>query len=356
LFRLKHRLLFSLLCLVIAVNAFAQDAGTTMSFTREDRLRWFAPTVSGQLGLFTTQSADTLRQGTWSFGVYYNDYDMLAGEAREFSPLSARDYEDLSYDLYRLSASVGVGITDRWEVTAMLPWDRIVANGGDRAGFINGHLYHGRFTDSGLGNLRLGTKFGFGPADGPSNFALLAFADLPTGDDDGGIASGGTDFGIGGAWTGGMASINANYVMRGDRDAHDEINDIDVEIPNEFQINAGLNTPIGLFGGTTNWINEINAILYTGGDRAPDTPVFLVSGLRHWFGTSGWALNAGLRWNAAKFFEGNDECRFTELDDCALSGLIGLTFAPMAFARRRLRSRLRFRRPRLRSRRRASRR
>jgi outer membrane protein OmpA-like peptidoglycan-associated protein len=71
-------------------------------------------------------------------------------------------------------------------------------------------------------------------------------------------------------------------------------------------------------------------VWYTGGDRAPDSPIFLVSGLRHWFGTSGWSLSAGARWNVAKFLDNNDECRFTELDDCALSGLVGLTFAPLA--------------------------
>jgi outer membrane protein OmpA-like peptidoglycan-associated protein len=83
---------------------------------------------------------------------------------------------------------------------------------------------------------------------------------------------------------------------------------------------------------TTNWISEVNAVLYTGGDRAPDNPIFLVSGLRHWFGNSGWALSAGARWNVAKFANNHDECRFTELDDCGLSGLVGLTFAPLHFA------------------------
>lgn len=330
-FRL-HRLMFSMLCFLIATAGFAQDAAMTFSPTREDQLRMFAPSSRGQTGLFETVTADTLRQGTWSFGLYYNDYDLLAGDAREFAPLSAREYEDLSYDLYRASASVGVGITDRWEVSAMLPWDRIVSNGGDRVGFINGAFYQGRFTDSGLGNLRLATKFGFLPADAPSRFALSAFVDLPTGDDDGGIATGGTDLGLGLHWTGGIASVAGTYVARGDRDDNDVLTGFDdVEVPNEFRLDAGLNVPLR-FWPTTNWISEVNSVWYTGGDRAPDNPVFLVTGLRHWFGNSGWALNAGARWNAAKFFDGNDECRFTELDDCALSGLVGLTFAPFAFA------------------------
>jgi outer membrane protein OmpA-like peptidoglycan-associated protein len=329
LLRNQHRLLFPLLCFLILTPSvlLAQD----VTFTREDQLRFFAPTHSGQTGLFETVTADTLRQGTWSFGVYFNDWDLTAGDAREFAPPSAREYQDMSYDHYRLSGSIGVGITDRWEVSAMIPWDRLVSNGDDRAGFINGHLFRGEFTESGLGAARLATKFGLGPTDGPSRFALSAFLDLPTGDDD--LATGSTDFGIGGHLTRGMGSVSAKYVVRGDRDDDDGIigPHVDAAIPNEFRLDAGLNMPLGRFG-TTNWISEVNTVWYTGGDRAPNNPIFLVTGVRHWFGTSGWALNAGARWNVAKFLDNNDECRFTELDDCALSGLVGLTFAPLAFA------------------------
>lgn len=309
---------------------FAQDA--TVEITRDDQLRFFAPTHSGQTGLFETVTADTLRQGTWSFGVYFNDWDLTAGEARAFARPSAREYQDMSYDLYRLSASVGVGLTDRWEVSAMLPYDRIVSNGGDRAGFINGFLHRGEFTESGLGAVRLATKFGLTPTDAPTRFALSGFIDLPTGDDDTGIATGGTDFGFGGHLTGGIGSLSAKYIMRGDRENDNVFTGTsDVSIPNEFRLDAGLNIPLRMFG-TTNWVNEINSVWYTGGDNAPDNPVFLVTGFRHWFGMSGWALSAGARWNVAKFADNNDECRFTELDDCGLSGLVGLTFAPLAFA------------------------
>ena len=330
---MKHRLLFPLVILLMMVAAtpvLAQDA-TYVDITRDDQLRVFAPTVGGLTGLFETVSADTLHRGDWSFGVYFNDYDLLAGPAPEFAPLSAREPEDMSYDLYRLSASIGVGLTDRWEISAMVPWDRLVANGGDRAGFINGRLFRGEFTESGLGNIKLATKLGLSPMDSPTRFALLGFVALPTGDSD--VTGGGSDFGIGGAVTHGMLSVSGTYVLRGDYDDDDPIvsGGLDLDPPNEFHLNAGINKPISLFG-TTNWISELNTIWYTGGDRAPDAPIFLVSGLRHWFGTSGWALSAAARWNVAKFFNNNDECRFTELDDCGLSGLVGLTFAPLHLA------------------------
>jgi outer membrane protein OmpA-like peptidoglycan-associated protein len=338
--RHQHRLLFPLLCFLVFGATFlqAQDATMTTSFTRDEQLRFFAPTSSGQTGLFETVTADTLRRGNWSFGVYFNDWDLTAGPARDFARPSARDYQDQSYDLYRLSASVGVGITDRWEISAMVPWDRIVSNGGDRAGFINGMFNRGEFNDSGLGSVRLATKFGLTPNDAPTRFALSAFVDLPTGDDDSAISTGGTDFGVGAHVTHGIGSLSLKYIARDDRT--NDVNVIDpfcptcattASIPNEVHLDAGLNMPISLFG-TTNWISEVNSVWYTGGERAPDNPVFLVTGLRHWFGTSGWSLSAGARWNVTKFLDNNDECRFTELDDCGLSGLVGLTFAPLAFA------------------------
>lgn len=329
--RLRHHLLFALLFLFAVTPAFAQ--GVTATLTRDEQLMQVAPSSSGQTGLFEMVNADTLRQGDFSFGVYFNDYDLLAGEARDFALPSQREYQDLSYDLYRLSASIGYGLTDRWEISAMLPYDRIVSNGGDRAGFINGWLYQGEFTDSGLGNLRLATKFGLTPSDSPSRFALSLFTDLPTGEESSGISTGGGSFGIGAHWTRGVFNLGGTYVLNSDRDETNTPGGFEdsFSIPNEVRIDAGINVPLG-FWNYTNWISEVNGRFYTGGERAPDAPIFLVTGLRHWFGNSGWALNAGARWNVAKFMDNNDECRITELDDCALSGLLGLTFAPMRFA------------------------
>jgi outer membrane protein OmpA-like peptidoglycan-associated protein len=301
--------------------------------TREDQLKAVAPSSSGQTGLFETVTADTLHRGDLSFGIYYNDWDLEAAPAPlSLRPPSARDYNDMGYDLYRLSASIGYGITDRWEISAMVPWDRLKNNGGDRVGFINGHLYRGRFSDSGMGDVRLATKFGLSPEGSSSRLALSLFTDLPTGDDDGGISSGNANWGIGAHWTRGIASFSGTYVIKGDRDS-DQVNfgSSDISLPNEIHLDGGLNVPVGWWA-TTNWISEINTTFYNGGDFKPKAPIFLVTGLRHWFGDSGWALNAGARWNVAKFGRDNDECRLTELDDCGLGGLVGLTFAPLHLA------------------------
>ena len=126
--------------------------------TRDDQMSLVAPTSSGETGLFTVITADTLRRGDWSFGVYYNEWELEAARAPASLEIpSARKPRAMAYDLTRLSASVGYGLTDHWEVSAMMPYDRIKNNGNDRSGFINGRFYQGRFTDSGAGDLHLAT-------------------------------------------------------------------------------------------------------------------------------------------------------------------------------------------------------
>lgn len=325
--RTRHSSLLLLCILLVSPGLFAQG------ISYDEQLSLVAPSTSGETGLFTTITGDTLRQGDWSFSIYLNDYDLLAAPAPDFAPLTGRGYHDMGYDDYQLSLSVGYGITDRWEFVAMLPYHRLVQNANDRAGFINGYLYdEGAFTDNGLGNIHLGTKFALlDPSASSSRLALSAFMDAPTGDDDGGIATGNPNFGFGVHWSAGIAAVSGIYKIVGSRDADATPLGQDFDLPNEIHLDAGLNVPLRFFP-TTNWISEVNSTWYTGGDREPDNPVFLVTGIRHWFGQSGWALNLGARWNVTKWSDDNEHCELSELDDCALSALVGLTFAPFHLA------------------------
>ncbi|HSP35408.1 MAG TPA: OmpA family protein [Thermoanaerobaculia bacterium] len=328
------------MCFLIVAPVVVAQTDTTVGMatttpTRQEALTVFlAPSVSGQTGLFETVTADTLHRGDVSFGIYYNNYNLLAGPAREFALPSARAYKDMSYDLTRLSASAGFGLTDRWEASVMVPFDRIEGNGGDRAGWVNGWLYRGRFSDSGVGDIRLATKLGFMPADAPTRFALSFFAGLPTGSKNSGIGTGSANFGLGGHWTHGIGSIAASYTITGDRSAGNSNNPgggSSVQVPNIFRLDGGLNIPQGWWH-QTNWISEANLIAYQGGSRKPKSPIFLMTGLRHWFGNSGWSLSAAARWNVVNFSNDSSECRITELDNCGLSGLIGLGFTPVHLA------------------------
>ena len=324
-----------MLCFLIVVPIFAQT-GASMTMTREDQLTAAAPATNGQTGLFTTVTADTLHHGDMSFGVYYQGWRLEAAPAPlSLRPPSARAYKDMGYELTQLSASVGYGLTDRWEISAMAPYERIKGAGGDRVGFVNGYLYSGRFSESGMGDVTLATKFGLMDPASPSRLALSLFATLPTGNDKTGISTGYTGYGAGLHWTHGIGTLSGTYFIPGDRKSYSNTyystGGSKISLPNELHLDGGLNIPIGWWRDT-NWISEANAIIYNGGDVKPKEPIFLVTGLRHWFGSSGWALNAGVRWNVAKFGRDNSECAVTELSDCSLSALAGLTYAPLHFA------------------------
>ena len=157
--RLRFRSLIPLLCFLVVPSLLAQtDTGMTAtslsSISTTDQAALVAPTASGETGLFTIITANTLRRGDWSFGVYYQNWDLEAARA-PFDIPSARSHKNMGYDLYRLSASAGYGLTDNWEISASVPFDRLTAHGGDRNGFINGYYYQGKFSDSGMGPLHL---------------------------------------------------------------------------------------------------------------------------------------------------------------------------------------------------------
>jgi outer membrane protein OmpA-like peptidoglycan-associated protein len=327
-----------LLCFLVVPSLLAQtDTGMTTSslasVTMADQARLVAPTASGQTGLFNVITADTLRRGDWSFGVYYQAWNLEAGKAPFIIP-SARKNQRMGYDLSQLEGSVGYGVTDNWEISASLPYDRIAGKGGDRNGFINGYYYQGKFSDSGLGPLHLATKWGFGSSTA-SRFAVSLFTDLATGSKNSGIGTGTTDFGVGLHYTASSFTVGGEYALVGDRSAKNSnfpfLVPDSTKLPNELRLEAGWNHPLHLWS-TTNWISEVSTIMYQGGDVKPSAPLFLVTGLRHWLGDSGWALNAGVRFNAAKFSRDHKECRVTEIDNCALTGLVGLTFAPLHLA------------------------
>jgi outer membrane protein OmpA-like peptidoglycan-associated protein len=319
--RLSRRLLPLAVLLLLVPGAFAQSVNFST-----DQASMFAPTATGETGLFTTIVGDTLRQGEWSFSIYLNNYDYLAAPAPELRPPARRSYRDMDVEETRLSASFGFGLTDRWEFVASIPYIQQDVNAGDLAGYVNGYPYVGFVDESGIGNLHLGTKFALlDPATSSGRLALSAFVDLPTGDDDAGIATGNADYGLGLHWNRGIFSFAGTYAVIGNRDADDDdlLIDGDFDMPNQIRLDAGLNIPLG-FWSRTNWINEINAILFQGGDRQPDDIVYLVTGIRHWFGDSGWGLSAAVRANATMWQ--------SDSDACPIGGLVGLHFAPLAIA------------------------
>ena len=99
--RLRRLWMIALVSLVPSVASAAEQAN--------------AASVTGETGLFTLLSGDTLPRGGWSFGLYYNNWDRLLD-------VDLPD-DQRSVDWNRLSASFGYGITDRWELSVMVPYE-----------------------------------------------------------------------------------------------------------------------------------------------------------------------------------------------------------------------------------------
>jgi outer membrane protein OmpA-like peptidoglycan-associated protein len=322
--RSVRQLLLTLTCCLLVVPIVSAQV-----ITYDDQFNLVAPSTTGETGLFTGLTGDTLRQGDWSFSIYWNNYDYLVAPPTDAMRIpSRRSFREMDVEENRLTVGFGYGLTDRWEFAISLPYVMLDQNAGDLSGFVNGFPYQGAFDENGIGNLHIGTKFALiDPNASDSRLALSLFVDAPTGDDDGGIATGDPDFGAGLHWSKRMFSFGGTYAIRGDRDGDEDLEDAGLsdgfDMPNEVRLDAGLNVPLR-FWATTNWISEINGILYQGGDRQYDDAIYLVTGLRHWFGTSGWGLSAGVRANVAMWDSENNSC--------PIGGLVGLHFAPLHLA------------------------
>ncbi len=270
-----------------------------------------APTVTGETGLFTVLNGQTLPAGQWSFGLYYDNWDRLVAPVPGLTlrpPLS----DDWDYDWNRLSASVGYGITDRFELSLMLPWEDFSASDNNRVGVVNGREFANEIDGSGIGNVRLGGKFRvFGSPEAETSMALNAFVEAPTGDEDEGIVTGDTGWGLGASWSLGSSwALAVGYHDPGDADRFD--------VAEEFQGGVGYAAAIN---DRFDWITELAATLYQGGDSSPDDMFDLTTGGRYWIGDGrSWAVNFGLRVELSQLSDTDEHC--------PIGGLVGLTFFP----------------------------
>jgi len=274
-----------------------------------------APTATGETGLFTLMTGDTLPQGGLSFGLYYNNWDPLI-DIREFP---GRRKNEMSLDYHRVDASVGYGINDRWEVSVAVPYEKYVYSRSQLG--IGGR----DINVDGIGNVHLGTKFRLLGAQGdPSTLALNLFVEPSTGDKNQGVVSGKTGFGGGLGWRLNKWVIDVGYFDPGGNFARD--------------VHAGLGY-VGRVSDHFDWITEVVGNFYSGGKNdviiTPATGVFINNGGFHkfrdrydfttggrvWFGDNGpWAFNFALRTDLAQLNSISDHC--------PLGGLLGLTYFP----------------------------
>lgn len=244
-----------------------------------------APTHTGETGLFGLVAGQNLPRGAWSFGLYYNNFDrVLEVGGRE-----------VDLDWHRLSASLGYGLTRRFELSVMAPYDSFD--------------FDGDFGDDpdGFGQMRLAAKWLLAGGE-TGGTALDVFLLAPTGDED--LGADETGFGATLAWNNDRWFANLGYVDRGDPD----------ELERQEEVRAGVGYALPIHDRFF-WLTELVGTVFTGDGESFDDSLDLVTGARLYFGAGdAWAWNFALR---------TDLLQFDDVDEhCPIGGLIGLTYAP----------------------------
>ncbi len=263
---------------------------------------------NGQKGLFELNSGEVMCRGQWSFSTYYNMWDRgvtsVPGERR----LTIWDAE-----IDRWSAAVGYGVTDRFEVSIMLPYwsyDAFNERGAGRGGFgyLNGRYYtNGRIDQSGLGDVRLGGKLQVYRSPN-SAMAVTGFVDLPTGDEDESVVTGSTGYGLGLAYGHDAGWVaNVSYRVPGNSDYSDDT--AFGEVANELHGGIGYAHEIS---PRFQWITELSGIAYHESPAYYKDAADLATGARFRFGNPDWAVNAAVRLS----------------DRGEVGGLAGISYAP----------------------------
>ena len=86
------------------------------------------------------------------------------------------------------------------------------------------------------------------------------------------------------------------------------------------ELQAGLGYSVAI-NDRFDWITELAATFYQGGDSNPDDSFDLTSGGRYWFGESRtWAVNFALRLELNQLSDTDEHC--------PIGGLLGLTLMP----------------------------
>ncbi|MBN2384753.1 OmpA family protein [bacterium] len=272
------------------------------------------PTYSGETGLFGILNSDTLDGGDYSFGFYLNNWDRELGD----------DKDAMDLDITTASGSFFYGITSRLEVGFQVNYLDLYSKEEGEDGSYNGDSYMNKVDESGFGDVHIGLKFNIlNSLEKAVGLGVAAFAKLPTADDEKGLGTGETDYGLVLALTKTLAqmSVHANvgYTVMGEPDEVDDWQNV---------VNYGVGVNFPNDAHDSNFLQFIGE-LSGGQDPNPDLPDYLdlTMGVRYFFNKqfnadqpryrNGWALSAGIRYNV-----------MMEFDDCPIGGILGLSFVP----------------------------
>lgn len=236
------------------------------------------PTYEGTTGLFHMPTAYTLPKGRFSFSLFRDNLD--------------RDPKDEDISIH--GVSLGIGLSSRFEIYGNFGLqNRLDADALFQPGFVNDYPFVSTPWETGVGDLKLGAKFGFlnDYMGDPLGLAVRGFVKIPTADENKGLGTGKV------SWGGDLIvskSIDEKldihgslgFVQNGDPDG--------VDIGNAVRWAVGLNLP------ACTWFQiqaELMKTTYTGDDDFEQTnPLDLVVGPVLWI-RPGIFIRPALSWN-----------------------------------------------------------
>ena len=272
-----------------------QETTTTMeghsTVAREDVRTWTidvddreyeahpaTPTYEGTTGLFHMPTAYTLPKGRFSFSLFRDNLD--------------RDPKDEDISIH--GVSLGIGLSSRFEIYGNFGLqNRLDADALFQPGFVNDYPFVSTPWETGVGDIKLGAKFGFlnDYMGDPVGLAIRGFVKIPTADENKGLGTGKVSWGGDLIISKSIAEKldihgSVGLVQNGDPDG--------VNIGNAFRWAVGLNLP------ACTWFQiqaELMKTTYTGDDDFEQTnPLDLVVGPVLWI-RPGIFIRPALSWN-----------------------------------------------------------
>jgi outer membrane protein OmpA-like peptidoglycan-associated protein len=297
----KRTALLGILVCLIAAAASAQIATSS----------------TGDIGLFTIPTADTPRAGQLTLGVYGWKEQLVAGDLA-FEDVSFRNR---LYSHWAGEGSLGLGLTDNWEVWVSGGADRFESRGGWRGGALNSVQFFSRFRADEPRKLVVGTKYRiYSEADSDFRLGLWLAAHVPMGQatmhvdqvdaDVDRVKSRRTDWEWGVAGTKGIVTGMVSYQLSG---RHDQ----DIRVSNLLRVGVGVDLPVMPI---LHVIAELDRNIYDGGDLPAEPYSLLTTGARFYVGRTGWSVSGAINANLDMLFKHG-------FSPAPIGGLIGVSYA-----------------------------
>jgi hypothetical protein len=287
---MKHYIVVPILTLLFLTPAFSQE---TSRVATETRISKQGATETGDRGLFTVPSVETLNQGQFSAGFGWSNIDR-----------SPRDLDIASLPLF-----LSIGLHGRLSVSAALDTQRQITAGFlSQPGFNDMYPFVSRRYVKGPGDTIVSAKYRLQRRrDNVGGMSIRGSVKFPTAKEDKGLGTGATDVAADLIFTSLLplrflldSAIGFNFTER----ATDPVTNTKRHIKDQIRSGIGLAWPSSgiKMGGSLQLIAEYTTLTFVGAGasnaaESVQNPSDVAAGVRYMLLGSGITLNAGYRTN-----------------------------------------------------------